>query len=54
MGTETALHILCKCVTLDELRFHRLDKHFMRTSDYDSFPLCKILYFVRGMGLLVE
>jgi hypothetical protein len=38
MGTETALHILCECVALDEPRLHRLDKHFMRTSDYDSFP----------------
>jgi hypothetical protein len=23
-------------------------------SDHDEIPLCKILYFVRGMGLLVE
>jgi len=26
----------------------------MEPSDYDEIPLCKILYFVRGMGLLAE
>jgi hypothetical protein len=26
----------------------------MEISDYNEIPLCKILYFVRGMGLLAE
>jgi hypothetical protein len=26
----------------------------MEPSNYDEIPLCKILYFVRGMGLLAE
>jgi hypothetical protein len=34
--TQTALHILCECETLDELRFRRLVKHFMEPSDYDK------------------
>jgi hypothetical protein len=39
---------------LDEFKFRRLCKHFMEPSDYDKIPLCKILYFVRGKGLLAE
>jgi hypothetical protein len=27
---------------------------FMEPSNYDEIPLRKILYFVRGMGLLAE
>jgi hypothetical protein len=37
---QTASHILCKCVALAELRFLRLGKHFVETSDYDEIPLC--------------
>jgi hypothetical protein len=36
-----------------ELRFSRLDKHYMEPSD-DEIPLRKMLYFVKGMGLLAE
>jgi hypothetical protein len=54
METETASHILCEYVALDELRFSCLGKHFMNPSNCDEIPLCKILYFVRGTGLLVE
>jgi hypothetical protein len=53
METETASHILL-CVALAGLKFCHLRKHFMEPSDYDEIPLCKILYFVRGMGLLAE
>jgi hypothetical protein len=54
METKTASHILCEYVALDELRFSCLGKHFMNPSNCDEIPLCKILYFVRGTGLLVE
>jgi len=37
---------------LAEFKFRRLGKHFKNPSDYDEIPLCKILYFVRGTGLL--
>jgi len=36
METETASHILCECVALAELRFRRLGKHFMETSNYED------------------
>jgi hypothetical protein len=42
------------CVTLAELRAPHLGKHFMDMRDYDKIPLCKILYFIIGMGLLAE
>jgi hypothetical protein len=54
MATETASHILCECVSLTEFRFRHLGKHFMEPSDYEDFPLCKILNFVRSTGLLAE
>jgi hypothetical protein len=53
MEIETPSHILLECVALAELRYRRLGKHFMEPSD-DEIPLCKILYFARGTGLLVE
>jgi hypothetical protein len=52
MATETAPHILC--VALAEFRLRRLGNIFMEPSDYDEIPLCKIMYFVRGTGLLAE
>jgi hypothetical protein len=54
METETASHILCEFVALVGLRSRRIGKHFMEPSDYDEIPLCKIMYFVRGAGLLAE
>jgi hypothetical protein len=54
MKTDSASHILCESVALAGLRFCHLGKHFMEPSDYDEILLCKTLYFVRGMGLLVE
>jgi hypothetical protein len=39
---------------LAEFRFRRLGNVFMEPSYYDEIPLCKVLYFVRGMGLLAE
>jgi hypothetical protein len=54
METETASHILCECVALAGLRLRCLGKHFVVLSDYIENPLCKILYFIRGMGLLAE
>jgi hypothetical protein len=54
MATETASHILCECVTSAELKFHHLGKSFTEPNNYDEIPLCKILYFVRGMGLLAD
>jgi hypothetical protein len=32
----------------------RLGKHFMEPTDDDGIPPYKILYFVRGTGLLTE
>jgi hypothetical protein len=56
METDIASHILCECVALGEIRFCCLGKHFMDPSndDDDKILLCKILYFVGGMGLLAE
>jgi hypothetical protein len=39
---------------LAEFKFRRSGNMFMEPSDYYEIPLCKILYFVRGMGLLAE
>jgi hypothetical protein len=41
---------------LDKLKFHHLGDFFffLEPCDYDEILLCKILYFARGMGLLVE
>jgi hypothetical protein len=52
--TETASHILCECEALAKLRFCSLGKHLMEPSDFEEILLCKILYFVRGTGLLAE
>jgi hypothetical protein len=55
MATETASHIsVCVCVALDDFRFSRLGRHFYGSSDYDDIPLCKIIYYDRGMGLMEE
>jgi hypothetical protein len=54
MATETTSYILCECEALTEFRFHRLGNISMEPSDSDEIPLCKILYFVRGMGKLAE
>jgi hypothetical protein len=54
MKTQTASHILCECLTLAKLRFHCLSTHITELSHYDEIPLCKILYFNSGMGLLAE
>jgi hypothetical protein len=51
METETALHMLCECVALTELRFCRLGKQFIEPSNYNEIPPCKIPYFVRCMGI---
>jgi hypothetical protein len=37
-----------------QTRYYLSFVHFMEPSDYDEISLCKILYFVRGIGLLVE
>jgi hypothetical protein len=52
--TETASHILCKCVAVAGLRLCPLGKHFTELSNYDEIPLCKILHFVKTKGLLAE
>jgi hypothetical protein len=52
MATGKASHIPCEYAVLAEFRFCRLGKHFMEPNDYEEIPLCKILYFVKGMGLL--
>jgi hypothetical protein len=39
---------------MSEFKFRRLGKYFMERRDYDNILLCKILYFVRGTGLLAE
>jgi hypothetical protein len=44
----TVVYIYC------ETAFCSLRKQFMESSDYDEIPLCKILYFVTGTGLLAE
>jgi hypothetical protein len=54
MATGTASHIPCECAVLAKFRFWGLGKHFMEPNDYEEIPLCKILYFVKGMVLLAE
>jgi hypothetical protein len=39
---------------LADFKIRRLGKYFMETSDYDEIPSRKILYTVRGTGLLAE
>jgi hypothetical protein len=39
---------------LAEFKLRRLGKYFMETSDYDEIPSRKLLYIVRGTGLLAE
>jgi hypothetical protein len=39
---------------LAEFKFCCLGKYFMEPSDYDEILLCKVLYFVKDMGLLAE
>jgi hypothetical protein len=39
---------------LAEFKFRRLGEHFCERSDYEEILLCKILYFIRGAGLLAE
>jgi hypothetical protein len=39
---------------LAEFRFFAYLNIFMEPSNYDEIPLYKILYFVRGMGLMAE
>jgi hypothetical protein len=52
MERERTSHILCECVALAEVRFCLLGKHFVEQSD--KILLCRMLFFVRGIGLLVE
>jgi hypothetical protein len=52
MGTETSSHILCECAPLAELRFCFLCADFMAPSDHEEVLLRKILYFIKGKGLL--
>jgi hypothetical protein len=55
MATETASRILWEYVALAEFRSCGTYVNIsMETSDYEGIPLCKILYFVRGMGLPAE
>jgi hypothetical protein len=50
METEIASHILCERVALAEKKFHHLEMHFKKPSDYNEIPLCKILYFIKRYG----
>jgi hypothetical protein len=52
--TETASHLLCECEVLVKLRFHCLGKYFMKLSDHDKIPLCKLMYSMEVQGLLME
>jgi hypothetical protein len=52
--TETASHILCDCEALAELIFCHLGTYLKKPGDYCEILLCKILYFVGGMGQLAE
>jgi hypothetical protein len=39
---------------LAKFKFRRLGKRFCGSKILDEIPLCKILYFVRGTGILAE
>jgi hypothetical protein len=51
---QSHMSFVSVCVALIELRFCHLSKHFMEPSIYDEIPLCKIMYFIGGLGLLAE
>jgi hypothetical protein len=49
------LYAVCEFVALADLRFSLLSRrHFLKLSDYDEIPLCKILCLAKGTGLLAE
>jgi hypothetical protein len=48
--TVTASHILRDFEALAEIRFHRVGKHFMKTSDTHEIPLCRQCHLLR-MGI---
>jgi hypothetical protein len=49
---ESATHILCDCEAVAHIRFHHLGQFFMEPSDYYDAPICKVLHFIRGVGLI--
>jgi hypothetical protein len=49
---DSATHILCDCEAVAHVRFRHLDQFFMKPSDYYDTPIYKILYFIRGVGLI--
>jgi hypothetical protein len=51
---ETGSHVLSEYEDSAELRYCHLGKHFMKPSDHDKIPLCKMMYFVGGTGIAVE
>jgi hypothetical protein len=52
---ESATHILCDCEAVPHIRFVRLrhlGQFFIEPSDYYDAPIDKVLYFIRGVGLI--
>jgi hypothetical protein len=44
--------ILCDCEAVAHVRFRHLGQFSMEPSDYYDAPVCKVLHFIRGVGLI--
>jgi hypothetical protein len=49
---ESATHILCDCEAVAHLRSRHLGQFFMEPSDYYDAPICRVLHFIPGVGLI--
>jgi hypothetical protein len=49
---ESATRILCDFEAMAYLRLSHLGQFFMEPSDYYDAPLCKVLHFIRDVGLI--
>jgi hypothetical protein len=52
--TQKQLHMSYVCETIADLRCRRSGKHFIKLIGYYEIPLCEILCFVGGTGLLAD
>jgi hypothetical protein len=49
---ESAMHVHCDCEATAHLRFRHLGKFFTELGDYYDAPICRVLQFMRSVGLL--
>jgi hypothetical protein len=51
---ELITHILCDCEAVTHFRFRYLCQSFMEPSDFYDAPICKVLHFIRSVGLMKD